>query len=264
MNDIAVLVVSCDSYSDLWNPFFTFFRRFWPDCPYPLYLLSNYKNAPDPEVAVIKIGEDISWADNLQKGLKMIDEEFVLLWIDDLFLLKRVDNDAIISLCRKFIDIGGNQIRLNPTVKADAPFNDLFGVASRGTIYRASTVMSLWRKEVLFGLLNAGESAWAFEIHGTARSDTFDGFYSSWNDSFNVMNAVIKGKWRRKAYKKVSTFYQDGNISNRKIMTCWEEVVFFMKVVRSMGLSVLPARYRRKIKDYIVSGCYNYRTTERP
>jgi hypothetical protein len=30
---IAIPVVSCDKYSDLWQPFFALFDRFWPDCP---------------------------------------------------------------------------------------------------------------------------------------------------------------------------------------------------------------------------------------
>lgn len=41
--DVAVVVASCDAYADLWEPFFRLFRRYWPDCPYPVYLGSNFR-----------------------------------------------------------------------------------------------------------------------------------------------------------------------------------------------------------------------------
>lgn len=36
INDVTVLVNSCDAYEDLWFPYFEFFRLNWPDCPYKL------------------------------------------------------------------------------------------------------------------------------------------------------------------------------------------------------------------------------------
>ncbi len=41
-SELAILVCSCDKYADVWEPFFKLFFKFWPDCPYPIYLLSNY------------------------------------------------------------------------------------------------------------------------------------------------------------------------------------------------------------------------------
>jgi len=37
--------------------------------------------------------------------------------------------------------------------------------------------MSLWKKDMLCALLRAGETAWDFEIHGSHRSDAYDGFF---------------------------------------------------------------------------------------
>lgn len=39
---IAVLIVSCDKYSDLWDPFLRAFDRYWPDCPFTVSLLSSH------------------------------------------------------------------------------------------------------------------------------------------------------------------------------------------------------------------------------
>ena len=261
INGIAVLVVTCDNYSDLWPPYFSLFRRFWPDCPFPIYLLSNYKRCETPGVITIDVGEDRAWSDNLLNGLNRIKEEFVLMWIDDLFLLEKVDTQSLLRVCNEFIKVDGNYIRLNPTVKADAQFNEHFGLTSRGTIYRTSTVLSLWRKEVLRELLRPGESAWDFEILGTIRSDAYDGFFATWRNYFTIVNGVIKGKWQRKAYKRIRTFCPDAVLERRKIMSFAEEMAVYVKVIRAWMLSRIPARYRRRIKDIVLFGKYNYRVS---
>ena len=37
-NRCAVLVTSCDSYSDIWDPFFKLMDAYWQDIPYKVYL----------------------------------------------------------------------------------------------------------------------------------------------------------------------------------------------------------------------------------
>ncbi len=255
---IAVLVVSCDNYADLWQPFFDLFRRFWPDCPFPVYLLTNRKRFDAPGVVTIQAGKDVSWSDNVLEGLRHIKEDFVLMWIDDLFLLEKVDTEALLRVCNEFIKVDGNYIRLNPTVKADKPFNDYFGLASKGTIYRTATVMSLWRKEVLRELLKPGESAWDFEIHGTIRSDVYDGFYSTNETQISVVNTVIKGKWQRSALRMLDEL--GINItSDRKVMTVRESIKLKLLVARSFMLNIIPARSRRSLKNAILRGKYKYK-----
>jgi hypothetical protein len=259
---MAVLIVSCDNYSDLWPTFFELFRRFWPDCPYPVYLLSNRKQCPEPGVSTIAVGDDISWSDNLKTALEQIPEKYVLMWIDDLLLLKPVDNIRLAQVCLSFKELEGNYLRLNPTIKADAPCNELFGTVSPGTIYRASTVLSLWRKTVLDDLLKAGESAWDFEIHGTVRSDSYARFFAAHEDLFVVENGVIKGKWRNKAYKAISALCPDLDLSHRSRMNLREEMTLSMKLLRSRVLNLFPPRYRRIIKEFVLRGKYDYRLSD--
>ena len=42
-SDTAILVASCDRYSDLWGPFFGVLAKRWPDCPLPIYLGMNHR-----------------------------------------------------------------------------------------------------------------------------------------------------------------------------------------------------------------------------
>ena len=41
---LAILMLSCDKYSDLWDDFFNLKERFWPDCPYHCYLATDTKS----------------------------------------------------------------------------------------------------------------------------------------------------------------------------------------------------------------------------
>jgi len=258
INNIAVLVVSCDKYSDLWSPFFSLFRRFWPDCPFPVYLLSNQKSCDINGVVPILVGEDVSWSDNLRFGLDQINEEFILMWIEDLLLIKKVDTEVIQSICSEFIKISGNYIRLNHRVKPDVPFNKYFGHISSGAIYRTSTVLSLWRKDVLHGLLKTGESAWDFEIYGTVRSDKYDGFYSSCDNYFKVINCIIKGKWQRNAVEKITSLGIEINTDKRQVMSFREHLILLLLELRSSLLVLVPSKYRRHVKDMILRGTYRY------
>ena len=49
----AVVVCSCDKYSDLWDPYFELFKKFWADCPYPVFLNTETKRqTKNPENTV--------------------------------------------------------------------------------------------------------------------------------------------------------------------------------------------------------------------
>jgi hypothetical protein len=250
--------VSCDQYSDLWKPFFSLFWRFWPDCPFNVYLLSNKISADIPRVATLLTGEDVSWSDNLRKGIERLEEEYILLFIEDLFLHDFVCTDEVLQVVNRAIENKANYLRMNPLQRPDKPYDELIGIVSKGTIYRSSVVMSIWRKTVLLNLLKSGETAWDFEIYGSIRSDDYDGFYSTWENQFPTINGVIKGEWRRDAVKKCRSLGVEIDLTKRTVMNPMRATVFSLKRLRTKLLNLFPARHRRKIKDFILRGRYNY------
>jgi hypothetical protein len=255
---VAILVISCDKYADLWQPFFYLFRRFWPDCPFQVYLLGNHQAPEFPQVKSIRVGEDRSWSDNLLEGLSRLEEEYIFLFIDDLFLCDYVQNDRVLEVFSWACRTRANHVRLNPSPKPDKYFNELVGLASKGTIYRASTVMSLWKKEVLQDLLRPGENPWHFEIYGTVRSDGYDGFYSVYQPYFSFINGVIKGKWQRSAVKRLSRLGANIDINRREIMNPTETLILYFKVIRTYILQICPASKRRAIKEFLLRGKFDY------
>jgi len=254
----AILIVSCDKYSDLWNPFFKLFFRFWSDCPFNVYLLSNYKITNFPKVKTINIGSDLSWSDNLYKGLNLLKEDYIFLLLEDLFLIDFVNTNKIFNLFNLALNINANYLRIKPSPKPDKKYNELIGVVSEGTLYRATSAVCIWKKGVLLKLLKTNETAWDFEICGSARSDEYDKFFSTWKKYFYLINGVVRGKWQRNAVKKLKSLGVQIDLNKREVMTLKDTIIYFFQELRSRLLKCFPAKYRRKIRNFILnSKCKN-------
>jgi hypothetical protein len=242
---IAVLVVSCDRYADIWPTFVRQFRRYWADCPFAAYIATNRLDPKIEGFTTIMIGDDLSWSDNLRKALDSIPEEYVLLFLEDLILSAPVDGALLAKVVGRLEALHPDNIKLNATEKPDEYVDELLGRAREGAMYRTSTVLSLWRKERLRSLLKPGESAWAFELAGSYRSDAYPGFYSTWKDCFPVVNGVIKGKWRRDAVALLAAQGVAVDLKARREMSRTEALLFAAKQARSMFFKLVPMRYRR-------------------
>lgn len=196
----AFLVVSCDHYSDLWEPFFKTFHKYWNNCPYQLYLASNYKKYEDSKVNNISYGEDKPFSTNLINILKSIDEEYIILWFEDAFITKNVDDVFVRNLVKKAISLNIDHLKLT----VDSPLyygekNEQFGSIPRGVKYRSAIGMALYKRSTLDELLIPGESAWELD-KSTRADDSKLEFYSlnsklRFNRPFTIINSVIKGKW---------------------------------------------------------------------
>ena len=247
---VAALVVSCDKYSDLWEPYFSLFWRFWPDCPFSVYLLNNNIDLTIPQVQILSVGEDISWSDNLRKAITPLKEEYILLLIEDFFICDFIDTAKLLEVLARALDKKVNCIRMTALPKPDKRIDEAIGIASKGTVYRTSVVSSVWKKGVLLDLLKPGENAWDFEINGSVRSDAYDAFYSTCQNHFPTINGVIKGKWQRSAIRKLKSFGIEPDLTNRTVMSRKEATLFSLKEFRTKTLHLFPAKHRRKVKDF--------------
>jgi hypothetical protein len=170
----AVLVVSCDSYRDAWIPFFTLLFRYWSDCPYPVFLGSNFETYPDKRVTPLAIGRDVDWSANLLRMLEGIPVAGILLLQEDFLVDRPVDTPRIKRLTGCARDAGAGCLRLMPVPPPDLPFaaSPEIGEIGRGAQYRVSLQAAWWRKDTLAAVVRPGESPWQFETLGSRRSDS--------------------------------------------------------------------------------------------
>ena len=207
--DVAVLVISCDAYRDLWHPFFRCFFKYWPDCPYPVFLGTNHLVYPDDRVQSLKVGEDRDYSSNLLHMLGRIEQEWVILWLEDRFLSAPVDTARILGLIRTAQRNRAGYLKLianYPLALVGDPSLQI-GEIPKGVRYRVSITVALWEKKVLLKILRPGETAWDIERMGSIRSNGLDEkFYClssiMKNDPpITDVHGIVKGKWVREAYE---------------------------------------------------------------
>lgn len=194
-NQFAVLVISCDKYSDLWEPFFQLFFKNWDTEGYKIYLGSNTKKCEIKNIINLLAGDDVDWSTGLKKILTQIPEKYIFLWLEDLFLIEKVNKDQLNSICEFMSKNDAKHIHFTyPALKPDRIINGDFGFYEKGMPYCVN-VFGLWEKLYLQNLLLEGESPWNFEIMGSYRASYSDGFYCVCKPFFNYINTVEKGLW---------------------------------------------------------------------
>ena len=101
MNNITILVNSCDDYSDAWTPFFTLFKRFWPNCEYPILLNTETKkfDIEGLNIRTINSSKSLSYSERLLQALKEVETPLVLILLEDFFIRNYVDINRI-KMCQ--------------------------------------------------------------------------------------------------------------------------------------------------------------------
>jgi hypothetical protein len=222
-NKICFLVLSCDKYSDLWNPFAQLFERYWPDCPFDKYFATNQIPFDQYGFQPILMGKDKTWSMGLQTVLSALKDryEYVLITLEDLFLTDNVDNGYLIKCVDEFLKKGGKYLRLSlrKIHKADGQYIERI---KHNIPYRHNCIYALWKIAILQNVLISDENAWEFEKVGAKRTAAMNGFFYANKKHFIFTNVIIKGKWRKEALIQIQNILPDIAI-NRQIFTDAEE-----------------------------------------
>lgn len=198
--DTAFVVVSCDKYSDMWEPLFKCLFKYWPDCPYEKYLITNHMNLANPEINVIMIGDDEEYSDNIRKALKKIEHEWVILWLDDVFIAEKVNTKRFQNILEYVKFQKSASFKFDPRMPmayvADS-FQEV-GRLPKGIKYRAGIGSTFYNRKVLLKLLVPGYSAWELD-RNTVDLQIDEPFYaltptSSVNPPIKYEHILIKGR----------------------------------------------------------------------
>ena len=227
LSKTAFVILSCDAYSELWETHFRCLDEHWPDCPFPKYILTNYKNSERPEITAIRIGDDLAWSANLKKAIETLRHEYryILLTFDDLFLTETVDNRVLEEVLNSFTDCRGQFLQLIRWHNKPKKMNPYFGLIEPGSLYRPNCVYAIWDIDVLGDLLLPSENAWEFERNGAARSDRYERFFAVLSSVFHYRNSVIRGK----IVRKDAGIFNLKNTQRLRVMSWRDTVGFYLR-----------------------------------
>src|SRR6476469_3123879 len=252
-SSVAVVVSSCDAFFDAWRPFVFFFRKYWSDCPFPVYLINNRLLVRSQTVQPISVGPDKNWASNMAVALNSIGHPYILYFQEDYFLNGPVrsdqlaedfayafDNDAA-SFC--FYARSGLE-------RGFQPLNDRFGVVPRDSDGRTGLQVTLWKKEVLQAILRPGETAWNMEARASERTrDLLCLSYLQRRDAPipYLMSAIVRSLWMPPA---IALCQEAGVKIHPRFRSIHSEVAWRRRFLRGLDrvkLAIALARQGRQV-----------------
>lgn len=255
--DITVLVNSCDSYEDIWNPFFKLFKIYWPNCPYRIILNTESKTMKVDGLNVECFrfypdrGGRIPYGKRMLRHLKEIETKYTLVLIDDFFLNDYVD-DGEIRKCQKWMDENENIALFSFATNGDVhnrKSQRYEGYEKRPHVgeYKVNFQAALWRTSALIDSWRSHEDPWTWEIYATFRSFFSDTeYYSRCKDTRNPINYgakygeawnIVAGLWCVESV--------DGNFKKNGI-----EIDYKKRGILEYDIKDLPRDHRRRtLKD---------------
>jgi hypothetical protein len=195
---IPLLVLSFDKYEDLWDPFFSFFWKHWPDCPFKVYLGTNSKTYDDPRVTSLHSGPEVTWATRVLRLVEQLDSEYVLLFLEDFLIEERVDSAEVLRLARVALDNELGCLRLAPNPPPSRPVygHEDLGWILPGDPYRMSSQVSIWHVDTLRAVLKPEYSIWDFEYTGSLKGPVPSRpMWARYQPAIRYQHCVERGMW---------------------------------------------------------------------
>lgn len=180
-NNLAIVVVSCDKYSDLWDDVFNLLDIHWADRPYKTYLATDSKPYERKGVEVIHFGDIRQWMVCTRKAIERIDAEYILFLMEDYFVIKDIDTKLIEEDVDFMKGHHGDfmNIHQRPAFikEEDSSYlNDYIRIIPNNTRYGLDTAGAIWRRDFFLEQLRREDGdAWRFEALLVEDSQTPDG-----------------------------------------------------------------------------------------
>lgn len=199
--DCTVLVCSCDKYADLLEPFSILWKKYWPDCPFETFLVTESESENSLCFnRVFACGKGYSWCGRLVKALDVIETPYIIMLCDDYFLTSLVDTEQMLCRLEQAKKYNAVNLRLipnpNPDNRNSIPVADGLREYRKNTAYCIATQAGIWNRKFLRSLACGKESIWEFERHGS-----FDvgneqrPLLVTQEKEFPFIDAVHKGCW---------------------------------------------------------------------
>jgi len=201
---MKILVLSCDKYEDTFAPFHYCIEKYWPDHPEIIYTTETVINPYYKTVC-----KNTEWNDRTLAAVNEIDDDYILMMCDDVFIRKPVDTNRLKYLleaaktlddfcCMSFISdiMPRNSLMI-------IPVNNYTDIGWRKyDKYSNSVNCTLWKKERLVECLSGVPiSIDNFEsdinrFHGKYYSSINGNWPISWGrENKKRRVALVRGKW---------------------------------------------------------------------
>ena len=248
-SNFALLIFSCDKFSDLWEAHITLLNKYWPNRKCKTYIVTDkVSTLVFDGIEIIACGDDSEMSDRVKYICNIIKEEYILLTLDDYFPYGNFEEEKFINLINFLKENNGDYLRLfkEPKQEKRIKITDSIYQISKLHRYSINLYPGLWKKEFLSSTVDESLNAWEYEVSLSKKANELKGnafVYPKYKEVFPFMDVVRKGKILRKAWKKLKKL--DIYHGNRPIRTRKEE---FKLGVQTFFSKITPAFLARFIK----------------
>ncbi len=232
MSKVAIMITSCDAYADCWKPMIFSLDKYWPDCEWPRYIVTNYKEDNSiPNTDFIKVGDDKrSWCNLARLGMEAIDADYILFFQEDYWLGKPVDNEAIKAHVKYMDENAVDYLKIQDDIRRDnLRIGDTdYCMNPIDMRYAFNTAIAFWRKSAIPQLLPADWDGWKFERQITPyvkekgiriNSQTlYSSEYATKGIKTISGDAIVRGVWTSSAVDFIKVNGFEDVLARREVM----------------------------------------------
>lgn len=194
---ITVLVNSCDSYSDLWNPFFTLLNRYLPQKDFHILLNTENKDYCFAGLNIECVHPKDSSCQYGQRMIEALDHvrtKYVMVLLDDFFIRKPLDIKKLENIV-KWMDedkhiVSFLQNPIHPYYEYNNNKCDGFMRVPPGRSYTLNLQAGLWRLDKFKKTWRPNINPWEYELYTNIKTykPSFDVNYRPKSQSDNFVD----------------------------------------------------------------------------
>lgn len=203
---LSVLISSCDKFSDLWDENIKAFRKCWKDNVCDTFLVTDTKtkwSAPDVKLIVAEGQNDFPL--RIKYALNSITTPYVLITLDDYFLIDSVKNEAIAYLVNRmqkeniqYLSLYNRRLIHKRMYK---PLDEFIPIDLTKK-YALTLYPAIWEVEFLRKTIQDNLSPWLYEVSLTKVAIKENAnCQASFAGTYNILDVVRKGKVLHKAQR---------------------------------------------------------------
>ncbi len=249
---LSLIISSCDAFSDLWDAHYYFLNKNWANRNLGTFLVTDKKTDKCYDgMQIISTGDNDEMPTRLKKALTTITSPYVLLTLDDYFLIKPVeekDIQEIVSLMEKNSIDYCRLYPINKESKRMFKRTKWLYKINLNKEYAVNLYPGIWKTDFLKKTIYSNVSAWEYEVSLTHSAINLKAVCTmSRRKDFYILDVVRKGKILHKANRYLKK--HGIQIGNREIVSRKTEIRYFIFGTFS---HILPNRIKKIVKKIMI------------
>lgn len=224
---LSVLISSCDKFSDLWDAHMELYRKNWQAQPCKTYLVTDKPTDRHFDgVEIIVAEENMDFPMRINYALQYIDTPYVLVTLDDYFLIDTVEARNITVLENLAEENQIDYLLLYDRRKTNPKRYtalDMLQPIDLTKKYALTLYPAIWSVDFLRKTVKEDLSPWLYEasLTKTAIAENAKCQFSH-TGTFCMLDVIRKGKVLHKAHRYFRRHRID--IGDRPIISRWVEI----------------------------------------